>query len=293
MVWIANTKGLRGSYRQNYCAAFTAPLAADGEGAVQHGEAEACRSFEKLNTEEIAKTAARITLSRRGAVRPRTGTYTVVFENRAAERLIGLTLGYFSAKAVDENRSPLKGKLGQAVFSKNLSLLDDPFFTSGTGCRPFDEEGYPARKTTLVENGTLKNFLTNSVYARKMNLPHTASASRSPSTDLGVSTSNVLVRPGTQTLEELLASDAKVILVTDMLGFAGFRSVSGDFSLPMEGFLYENGKMSRPLKDFLISGNILNVLGAVDAVGNDTRNPVSGVVSPSLLVRGLNVAGQS
>jgi len=291
--WIANTKGLRGTYKNNYCMAYASCLAKDGAGAVMDGEVEMGRDFGKLNTAAIAKMAAEKTLKRRGATRPKTGTYTIVFENRAAESLLGLITGYFSAKAVDENRSPLKGKLNTPLFAKALTLTDDPFLTDAGGSRPFDEEGYASQKTTLVENGLIKNFLTNSVLARKMKLPHTANASRAPSTDLDVSATNIVVAPGKQAFVDLVNADAKVIVISNMLGFAGFRGASGDFSIPMEGSLYENGRWSVPLKDFLISGNILQLLGNVEAVGNDVRKPIGGVISPSLLVRGLNVAGQS
>lgn len=292
-VWIANTKGLRSSYKRSGCYAYTRCLVKDGDAAVIAGELQAARQFEKLNAKTVAETAARKTLARRGAVRPATGRYTVVFENRVAESLIGHIADYFSAKAVDEGISPLKGRLGEKMFSTKLNLMDDPFFTSALNCRPFDDEGFASKKTVLVEDGVVRSFLTNSVLARKMNLPHTASAARTPATDLGVSTSNVLVRPGTKTVEELLMADRNVILITSALGFAGFRATSGDFSIPVEGLMYENGKPTQPLKDFLISGNILNVLAGVEDVGSDALAPVGGIVCPSLLVRDLNISGQS
>jgi PmbA protein len=292
-VWIANTKGLRGTYRQNSCLGYTYCLAQDGDNTVMAGEAESHRSFTALDAKRIARKAAEKALARRGASRPDTGKYTVVFENRAAESLIGFIEGYFSAKSLDEKTSPLQGKLEQTVFSPHLTLLDDPFFLSATGCRPFDEEGYASKKTTLVEKGVLKSFLTNSVLARKLKLPHTASASRAPSSDLDVSASNILVRPGTKSLADLIGADSKVILVTDLTGSSGFRATSGDFSIPMEGHLYENGKRSAPLKDFLISGNILQLLASVAAVGNDVLAPVGNIVCPSLLIHDLNVIGKS
>jgi PmbA protein len=291
--WIANSRGYRSSYRQTRCFAFARCLAKDGENAVMDGEARVCRGFADLNPRAIAETAARKTLARRGAVRPATGKYTVVFENRVAEDLIGHISDYFSAKAVDEGLSPLKGRIGERVFSAKLTLIDDPFYLAANQCRPFDDEGYASRKTVLVEGGVVRSFLTNSVLARKMNLPHTASASRAPSTDLGVSPSNILVQPGKKSLQDLLASDRKVILVTAALGSAGFRATSGDFSIPVEGHLFENGQARSPLKDFLISGNILNLLGAVEEVGSDALSPVGSIVCPSLLVRDLNISGQT
>lgn len=290
--WIANTRGLRGSYKLNSCYAYTYCLAKDGDAAVMGGEAEAHRGFEKLDTKKIAETAAQKTLGRMGAIRPDTGKYTIVFENRVAEDLVGMISGYFSGKSIDDKTSPLVGKLGQKIFANGITLIDDPFFIDGAGTRPFDDEGYRSQKTVLVENGKVNAFLTNSVLARKLRLPHTASAARAPSTDLDVSESNILVAPGTHTFDSLLNADSKVILITDIMGKAGFRATSGDFSLPVEGHLYENGKLVAPLKDFLISGNILQLFSAVEAVGQDALLPTGNIMSPSILVRGLNVAGK-
>ncbi len=292
-MWIANSKGLRGSYKMNVCYSYARCMAKDGDNAVMGGEYETHHDFANLDGFRIGQIAARKTLERVGAERPDTGRYTVVFENRVAETLIGMVAGYFSAKAIDDKTSPLAGKLGQKLFSDKVTLTDDPFFKHGAASRPFDDEGYPSQTTTLVEGGKINAFLTNSVLARKLKLAHTASADRSPSSDLDISPTNVIVKPGTQDAAALLAADAKVILVTDILGTAGFRGTSGDFSIPIEGHLYENGKRVRPLKDFLMSGNILQLMAGIEAVGNDALAPIGNVVCPSLLVRDLNIAGKA
>lgn len=291
--WIANSKGLRGSYKTNVCFAYARCLAKDGDNNVMGGEYEIHHGFDHLSGSRVAEAAARKTIERMGATRPTTGKYTVVFENRIAEALLGLVTNYFSAKAVDEKTSPLSGKIGQKIFSARLNLIDDPFLKNGTGTRPFDDEGYSSRLTPLVEDGVLRCFLTNSVLARKLKMEHTASAARTPSTDLEVNASNIVVKPGQQSFENLVNADQKVIVVTEILGTAGFRATSGDFSIPIEGHLYENGKRVRPLRDFLMSGNILELLSSIEAVGNDLLAPVGTVVSPSIMVRNLNIAGQS
>lgn len=292
-MWIANSKGLRGSYKMNICYAYAKCLAKDGENSVMAGEYETHHGFENLDGGRVAKTAARKTLERMGATRPDTGKYTVVFENRVAESLIGMIAGYFSAKSIDDQSSPLAGKLGQKIFSSNLTLTDDPFYKHGAASRPFDDEGYPSQATVLVDAGKVNSFLTNSVLARKLKLAHTASADRAPSSDLDVSATNVVVKPGAQSLDALLNGDSKVILITDIMGTAGFRATSGDFSIPVEGQMYENGKRVRPLKDFLMSGNILQLLSGIEAVGNDALAPIGNIICPSLLVRGLNIAGKA
>lgn len=292
-MWLANSEGMRGSYRTNACHVYTSCLAKDGDNAVTASEYDAQHAFENLNPQRIAQTAAQKTLDRMGASRPDTGVYTLVFENRIAESLIGMIAGYFSGKAVDEKTSPLIGKLGQKIFSDRITIADDPFLRDGAGTRPFDDEGYASKVTTLVDSGKINSFLTNSVLARKLKLDHTASAARAPSTDLDVSISNLVVKPGTQSLDALLSADQKVIFITSVMGMAGFRATSGDFSLPVEGHLYKNGKRQHALKDFLISGNILQLFSTLEAVGNDARRPTGNIVCPSLLVRGLNVVGKA
>ncbi|NJL25355.1 MAG: TldD/PmbA family protein [Calothrix sp. SM1_5_4] len=296
-VWIANSKGLRGSYSANSCLAYTRCLAQDPRGNVMAGDVAAARDFNQIRPEDVARSAAQKTLARLGAVRPDTGSYTVVFDPRVAENLLGLIAGYFSAKAVDEKTSPLAGKLGELIFSPAITLIDDPFYVPAWGSRPFDEEGFTTKKTTLIENGKISSFLTNSVLARKLKLPHTASASRSPATELDVSASNLILKTGADkpavTPSAMLDADRSVILITDILGTAGFRAASGDFSIPVEGFLHENGRPALPLKDFLMSGNILHLFSAIEAVGDDAPLPVGNTVCPSLLVRDLNISGKS
>lgn len=290
---IANSSGLRASYKANSCSAGVMCLAKDGDATVSDGEFSMARDFSRLHAEETAREAARKTVSRLGARRPPTGKYTVVIENRTAEHLVEMLGSYFSGKSVAEGTSPLKGKLGTTIFSPRFTLTDDPFHAEALSSRPFDDEGYEGKKINLVENGKLTHFLTNSVLAKRLNLPHTAHASRAPSTDLDVAPSNLIVAPGTKTKAQLLAADTTTILITNILGTAGFRYASGDFSLPVEGFLYENGKPIYALKDFLISGNLLQLFNAVEDVGNDVLMPLGAVICPSLLIRDLNVAGQS
>lgn len=291
--WIATSKGLRGDYRQNRCFGYTYCLAQDGENTVMAGDEKSERDFENLNAEAVARTAAEKALKRRGAFRPDTGRYHTVFENRAAQTLIGMIASYFSAKSVDDGTSPLRGKLGQKIFSPRLTLIDDPFHLEASGSRPFDDEGFASQTTPLIDDGVVRNFLTNSVLAKKMKLAHTASAARSPSSDLSVSSSNLIVKPGTDTFEKMTSAASKVIVITKAMGMSGFRATSGDFSIPFEGELYVNGKREGALKDFMVSGNIFQLLTSIEGVADDALPPTGGIICPSLLIRDLNVVGKS
>jgi PmbA protein len=148
--------------------------------------------------------------------------------------------------------------------------------------------------TKLIDHGRLSNFLTNSVLAKRLNLPHTASAMRSAKSQLDVGPSNLVVATGEQSLQQLLAKYPKVIYITDFTGYhAGYNDGSGDFSLQSEGELWENGKRVKPLANFVTSGNIMQLLKDVEAVSSRRLHPTSSVIAPDLLVPSLSIAGKS
>src|SRR5690606_14891062 len=138
-----------------------------------------------------------------------------------------------------------------------LTLIDHPLLGYAFNSRPFDFEGTVSQPHTLIENGVLKTFLTNSYYAHKLGLENTGNAMRSPSTRLGIAASNLIVQPGQASFEELVQLHPKMIAITSLKGMAGFDSVSGQFSIEAEGNLYENGERVSALKNFVVSGNVM------------------------------------
>lgn len=291
--WIGNTEGLYGSYSTSASYVYGYALAKEGDIAVMGNDTRAGRNPRVISSAIAGSEAARHAISRLSAIRPKTGNYRVVFNSQAAQELLGLITRYFSAKAVDEKKSPFSGKLGENVASPIINFIDDPFSLLGFGGRPFDCEGFPSKKTPLIVNGKLENFLTNSVYARKMKLAHTASASRSPSTDLDIDISNLILEPGNTDLSDVTTGSEPTIVVDTILGSAGFRPNSGDFSLPVEGDLYRNSQKEIALKDFLVSGNILDVLKSVEAVGKEYLPTPGRVAAPFILVPSLSVSGEA
>jgi PmbA protein len=200
---------------------------------------------------------------------------------------------YFSAKEVHEGKSLFEGKLGQQIASEKFELIDDPFEMKGTGVRPFDDEGAPSKKTDLIERGTLKNFLTNLEFASRMKLPHTSHAARGPSSSMDISPTNLVVQKGTKSLNELLSSSAKVVYLTNFSGglHAGFKESTGDFSMPAEGFLYENGESVGPIDQFVMSGNVLDLLLEIVDLGDEYNEPGSSMICPDVLIKSLSFAG--
>nr|WP_295903408.1 TldD/PmbA family protein [uncultured Bdellovibrio sp.] len=290
---ILNSEGLDQEFKQNYFSGYAYPLAKEGESTKMDGDGFFARSFKDINIQEVADEGVTRAISRLGAQKLATGKYAVVIDRTQFPMILQMIESYFSAKEVHEGKSLFGGKLGQKIASEKFQLIDDPFEPTGTAVRPFDDEGAASQKTVLFENGVLKNFLTNLEYAKKMNLPHTAHARRSPASQQGISSTNLVVKKGTKSVEELLASYDKVVFLTEFSAglHAGFKESTGDFSMPAEGFLYENGKRVGPVDQFVMSGNVLDLLRDIEDLSNQYGKPGSSMICPDVLVKPQSFAG--
>lgn len=292
---ILNSDGLDVSYEASSYSAYTYALAKDGALAKTEGCSDFVRDFKKLDPKKIAEKSAKGAIKRLPAKKLKTGEYTVIIENDAMSSFLGMLAPHLSAQNVLEGKSLLIQKLNHNLASPLFELQDDPFHEQGGSTRPFDSEGSVSQVTPLFVSGVLKTFLTHLESAEKLNLKNTANASRSPSTSLDVNHSNLVVKKGMTSRDEMLNKFSKTVLVTQVTGglHAGYKETTGDFSIPCEGFLYENGKLVGPVDQFVMSGNILQLIQDIEAVGTDYGTPGGSYLSPDILVKSLSFAGES
>ncbi len=292
---VFNTRGVRARQRRTSVSGYSYCLAKQGDESRMAGESFFTRdALQVADTviEEVANTAAEKALLKLGASSPETGRYPILIDRDVVAEVFGLIVGYFSAKSVSEKTSIFGDDMGKNIASPLLTLIDDPSVVDGVGNRTFDAEGAASKKTSLIEKGVLKSFLTNSVYARKLGLPHTASAARSPKGELDIGPSNLVVVAGQESFEELVKTHKKFIYVTDFTGYhAGFREGSGEFGFQSEGELWENGKRVKALCNFVVAGSIRELLEGIEKVSSRTTKKVSTVLAPDLLIKSLSVAG--
>ena len=228
--------------------------------------------------EAMAKTAVERAAQKIGQKKIESGIYDMIVENRAASRLLG-TLEYpLSGGALYRKSSFLEGKLGEAVASESLTIIDDPFVITGLGSRLFDSEGMAAQKRVIVDKGVLKNYFISSYYGRKLSMAPTTSGR-----------SNSIIEPGSKSLEELIKDAPKGIFVTSFVG-GNSSSTTGDYSMGIIGMLVEDGKIVRPVNEMNISGNLLNLFLQLAATGNDVYE-YSSVRRPSLYFKDIQFSG--
>ncbi len=296
---VINSKGTDLNYQERNATAFAYPLAKSEHMNFTSWKVDWQRDPKKIDAKKLGHEAALEALSKFDAEIPASGEYPVVLQANVVSTLLEHLAEHLTAKSVFEKRSLFEKMLGQKVASSQLEITDDPFYVIGMASRPFDAEGTPSQKTVLIENGELKNFLSNSVYAKKMQIPNTAHASRSPRSELEISHSNLIVKEGGHSLQDLLVKFAKdgagphqVILITEFDGVhGGLDESSGNFSLQSQGVLYVDGQRKHALRDFVTSGNLLTILGDIIAIGQHPKQIESSVVAPDILIGKLSIAG--
>jgi PmbA protein len=208
---------------------------------------------------------------------------------------MGTLASSISAEAVQKGRSLLAGRLGQAVASPVLTLVDDGRLLEGLASRPWDDEGVPTQRTPVIEAGVLSAFLHNSYTARRDGSARsTGNASRGSyrsTPELGPS--NLVLLPGSRTKEELLAAMGDGMLITEVHGLHTVNPVTGEFSLGINGFLVESGRPTLPVREMTVAGDLLGLLTRVSEVGSDLRFTIgSGFLgAPSLLISDDAVSG--
>lgn len=140
----------------------------------------------------------------------------------------------------------------------------------------------------------LTSFLWDARTARKGGRETTGSAGRSYASKPQVGTSNLVIEPGTKTLDELCADAEHGVLVTHVTGLhSGVNPVSGTFSVGASGRMIENGKLGRPVREMTIASDLVSMLKSVQAVGSEARwVPFSGsVLAAPLLIGEMSVSG--
>lgn len=289
-MFLAASNGFAGGYartsRSLSAVAFTGTGAAMerdwcGEGRVY--------AADMPGAEAIGALAAERALARAGAVKPVTGTFSVLFDERVASSLIGHLLAAINGASIARGSSWARDLLGKQVLPEGLSVIEDPHRPRISGSRPFDGEGLPTARREIVRDGVLMGWTLDLATGRKLGMPSTANASRGTSAPPSPSTSNIDLTQGGRSRDDLIRDMGTGLLVTSMIG-SKINPTTGDYSRGAAGFWVENGVLMHPVNECTIAGNLIDMLRRI-IPANDARAHLSTRV-PSLLIEGMTLAGQ-
>ncbi len=290
---LANSRGFVGEYRRSICSISASPIAQSADGQMQrdywYSSARAAAQLE--DPESIGAEAARRTVRRLGARSVATQQVPVIFSPEVARSLVGNLFEAANGSLIYHQSSFFAGKLGEQVASPEITVIDDGTLPGGFGTAPFDGEGLPTRRTVIVENGILKNYLLNSYIGRKLNMPSTGNASRGLAGAPGIGAGNLfLTSSAALPPEALLAGVTTGLYVTELIG-QGVNMVTGDYSRGASGLWIENGELTYPVEGITIAGNLQQMFRNITAIGNDLHFR-SSVAAPTLRIDDMTIAGR-
>ncbi|MDD1769652.1 MAG: TldD/PmbA family protein [Methanomassiliicoccales archaeon] len=260
------------------------------QSSVASGHSVSVAGSEKeFEPDKVGEEAGRLAAMAKDPVNADPGEYDAVLGPMVFGSFINQTGQLASAFAVDAGLSFLAGKIGQKVASDKVSLFDDATMAGTYGSTPFDSEGLPTRRTGIIEGGTLRSYLHNSSTAKKFGVASTANAGL-----VSPHPFNLVVGPGSKTLDEMIASVSKGIYVTNGWYLRYNNYQTGDFStIPRDAmFLIKDGKIERSIKELRISDNMLRILNNVSELSSDRKwvrwwEVEVPTLTPSALVKGL------
>ncbi len=291
-VAIASSTGIEASTRQSFAFYDIMGMARDGDVVssfdIEYG---GTRKISEIDVETSAKRLSEKVVSSLGAKSGKSFTGQVILQGDAANELLLSPLLWSSyAENIQLGSSRFKGKLGKRVASSKLTIKDWGRAPGLVASYPFDREGIPPKRLFPIHNGIFTDVFHNAKSAARDGSVSNGHAGGSGSSTPNITTSNVFVKPGNATLDDIIADTKLGILVGRYSG--DIDPSSGDFSGSVKGgYLIENGRKTQPLLGTMIAGNIYDCIQNISAISSDTVSLID-VFMPSIRLEGVTVSSK-
>lgn len=254
-----------------------------------------------IDYDTIGRRCAELTLRGQNARKIDGKEMIVVLTPYAFANLLEfITAPALYGEAVHKGESVYSGKLGEAVASESISIIDNGCLPGGLNSALVDDEGVPSKRTELISKGVLQEFLYSQSSAIEYNATTTANAmraerlssSRNYKSSPGVKARNFIVEGETKKVESLVAEVDEGVLVYEVLGAHTSNPASGDFSVDSPIlFKIEKGEIAYPIKSAMLSGNFPDCLKKVNAIGDDYKFLPGGLTPVSFFIPTVSLGG--
>lgn len=293
---VVNTSGTRQHYvaTDAYLSVFA--IAKDG---VSGSAAAHAASTDSINVERVAEIAAKKCKAAASPIAIDAGPYDVILEPRATSEIMDwLSFTAFGAKQVQEGQSFMAGRIGEKMMGENVTIYDDGFDPAGIPV-PFDFEGVPKKKVTIIENGIARGPVYDSLTAAKDGVASTGHAGIATFRG-GPGPSNLFIASGKDSLDDLMARVKKGLLVTRFHYINGLLDTKRALFTGMtrDGtYLIENGKISKAVRNLRFTDSMLRAYSNVDGITRDREisggnwGGIGSVTAPAMLLRGFVFTG--
>jgi PmbA protein len=261
--FVADSQGFEGRHTETCYSVFAEMTIQDKEGSKHSGFWwESSFNKDGIELKGCAQRALDRAVRQIGPKKRRGGHYKMVVDTSVATKLIAPVITALNAASIQQKMSFLDGTIGQQIFPQGMTLMDMARTPGKNGSRLYDTEGVATKDAPIIENGVVKQYFVNTYMAAKMGIEPTIEDISRP----------CLLPFGEKelSLKDLLELSGSGILVTGFNG-GNCNPVTGDFSFGIEGFAFSRGKITHPVHEMLITGNILELWNNLTAVGSDAR----------------------
>jgi len=260
--------------------------------------------FDTVDVRQVAASAARRALVKLTARPAPSGEVPLVLASGSGGILFHEACGHgLEADHIAKQASVYTGQVGEQVASPLVTLVDDGTMGPEWGSFAVDDEGNPAGRNVLIEDGVLTDYMWDFLRARKEGRASSGNGRRQSYRHLPmVRMTNTFLLNGDADPEELLAQTPTGVYVAK-LGGGQVNTTTGDFVFgTVEAYLIEDGHLTEPLRDANLIGNGPEVLRRIDAVANDFamgpgtcgkdgQSVPVGCGQPTLRITGVTIGG--
>ena len=291
---IMNSRGVDRQYFSTTCAVQITVVAENKNDTQMGWYFMGSRFMNEISFEDVGRNAAIRALQLLDSRRMNAQKTHIILDNLVAAEFIGILASSLSSESVQKGKSLLSGKIGKSVISKKMNIIDNGLIRGKLGSCPVDDEGISSKDKTLINEGILSGYLYNTYTAKKDGVSSTGNAVRSSFAGLpSVGISNLFVDAVSKSdvlcISGIFKAVDKCLYVTEAMGVHTANPISGEFSVGVSGLWIEKGERAFPVKEAVISGNILSFFENVQAIGDDLVF-FGNIGSPSLLFGPIDIS---
>lgn len=291
---IVNSRDIEVNYAATSCSAQIMAVAEDGNESEMGWDYEGSRFLSDISFQKVGSRAAASAVRMLGARKIEGIKADVILDSAVTIDFLGIFAASLSSDAVLKGKSLLKDRLNEKVISSKISILDSGRLPRRLGSKPVDDEGVPVGKVIAIEAGVLKSYFFNTYTARKTGSVSTGNGVRNGFSSLpAVGINNLYLDSSSDSYlvakKNLLNSLDKGLYVVDAMGVHTANPISGEFSIGVAGLWIEKGEVLFPVKEAVISGNILEFFGRVESIGDDMRF-FGSVGAPSIRISSVDIS---
>ena len=291
---IENSLGLSVEEKSTYQILAAEVAAKEGEEIKTDYGIEVVEDLSAFDIDRFVKKVADSVVGKLGGSSLPTGPYKIILEKDAMTSLFMAMSPMFSGEMINKGISPVRGKVGEKIFSEKITVVDDPKNTDAMTLANFDDEGCPTYRKEIVKDGVFTTVLHSTKSAMAAGTKSTGNGFKgSYSAPVSVRPKNCMIVPGTKTLDELCEEMGEGLVITDLAGLhAGINPVTTDFSLQCSGYYVKDGKKAHGVTLVTVAANYLDLMKTVVEVGSDLEWSYRSIACPSVLFEGAAISGE-